>query len=133
MGDGVKYEMNRIANCGNPFQGKSKKVLCVCSAGLLRSPTAAEVLSREPFGFNTRAAGLVKQFALIPVDEVLLAWADEIVCMEIEHVEILREKTEKPIICLEIEDSFRFRDPKLIKAIQRQYAIKGGDTANGEK
>ena len=45
-------KMNRLANTQNKYQGKYKKVLCVCSAGLLRSPTAALVLSQEPFNFN---------------------------------------------------------------------------------
>jgi predicted protein tyrosine phosphatase len=31
--------MNRLGNCKNYHQGKFKRVLCVCSAGLLRSPT----------------------------------------------------------------------------------------------
>ncbi len=35
---------NRWGNIDNPYQGSAKKVLCVCSAGMLRSPTAANVL-----------------------------------------------------------------------------------------
>ena len=49
--------MNRLGNSKNPYQGDFKKVLCVCSAGLLRSPTAAWVLSNAPFNFNTREIG----------------------------------------------------------------------------
>lgn len=75
------FTMNRLDNARNEFQGEYKRVLCVCSAGLLRSPTTAVVLSSEPYNFNTRAAGLVREFALVPVDKVLLFWADEIVCM----------------------------------------------------
>ena len=52
------FLMNRIANSTNPFQKDYKRVLCVCSAGLLRSPTAAYVLSQAPYNYNTRAAGL---------------------------------------------------------------------------
>lgn len=54
-----KFVMNRIANASNKFQGSYKRVLCVCSAGLLRSPTAALVLSKDPYNFNTRACGAV--------------------------------------------------------------------------
>jgi predicted protein tyrosine phosphatase len=115
------YTLNRIANCANRFQGKTKKVLCVCSAGLLRSPTAAVVLSQEPFNFNTRAAGLTKEFALIVVDTVLLEWADEIVCMEPEQAATLRRMTEKPIFCLNIPDKFAYRDPKLVDMIRTAY------------
>lgn len=120
-------EMNRIANAGNPFQGDFKKVLCVCSAGLLRSPTTAVVLSQEPFNFNTRAAGLIEDFALIPVDDVLLAWADEVVCMTKEQETVLKTRTEKPVICLNIPDSFGYRDPQLMTLIKERYQQATGE------
>src|SRR5258708_32622248 len=84
--------MNRLGNITNRFQGKYKKVLCVCSAGLLRSPTAAFVLSQEPYNFNTRAVGIEEEFALIPIDRVVVEWADEIVCMQDRHRAYLSEK-----------------------------------------
>lgn len=120
------FLMNRLANSGNIYQGKYKRVLCVCSAGLLRSPTAAFVLSQPPYNFNTRAAGLTKEFALIPVDRVLLHWADEIVCMDNGQAEQLRDmlESEKPIVVLNIEDSYRYRDPELIEAIKTAYDAK---------
>lgn len=113
--------MNRLGNAHNPFQGNYKKVLCVCSAGLLRSPTAALVLSQEPYNFNTRAAGLEPDFALVIVDDVLLEWADEVVCMTQEQAHALAARTEKPIVCLNIEDSFAYRDKELIKRIKEEY------------
>ena len=112
---------NRIWNCKNPYQGNYKKVLCVCSAGLLRSPTAAMVLSKAPYNFNTRAAGLDSSHALVPVDEVLLHWADEIVCMEPEQSNRLRKMTDKRIICLNISDSYAYRSPELVKKIKAAY------------
>lgn len=113
-------ELNRIHNCDNPYQGDYKKVLCVCSAGLLRSPTAALVLSAPPFNFNTRAAGLDESFALIPVDTVLLAWADEIVCMDKGQADRLRAMGfKKNVLVLDIEDSYGYRDPQLIKKITK--------------
>ena len=122
-----RFLMNRLGNAGNFNQGSYKKVLCVCSAGLLRSPTTAMVLSQEPYNYNTRAAGLVESYALIPVDQVLLCWADEIVCMTEEQKEELQKKLKdlnynKPVICLNIEDSFEYRNPKLIKLIKKNYA-----------
>ena len=119
-------KMNRMSNSGNEFQGEYKKVLCICSAGLLRSPTAALVLSQEPFNFNTRAAGLTPEFALVPVDEVLLHWADEIVCMEMKQQSILQDdervkKNNTPVICLHVQDSYPYRDPELIKSIKKAY------------
>lgn len=112
---------NRIANSNNRFQGDYKRVLCVCSAGLLRSPTTAVVLSQEPYNYNTRAAGLVPDFALVPVDEVLLEWAQEIVCMTKEQERELKFKTKKPIVCLDIPDNFAYRDPELMKMIAERY------------
>lgn len=114
-------KMNRMANSKNEFQGAYKKVLCVCSAGLLRSPTAAVVLSQPPYNYNTRAAGIVNQFALVPVDEVLIHWADEIVCMEMDQADLLSATTKKPIICLNIEDSYAYRDEKLVWLIKEKY------------
>lgn len=110
--------LNRLANCGNRFQGGRNRVLCVCSAGMLRSPTIAWVLSNEPYGFNTRAAGLSDEYALIPIDDVLLEWADEIVCVEPAQQIALQKRTAKPVHCLNVPDHFRFRDPELVTMIE---------------
>lgn len=118
------FLMNRLANCKNPYQGEFKKVLCVCSAGLLRSPTTAYVLSQDPFNFNTRSVGLVKEFALISIDKVLIEWADEIVCMQENQASAVSKLTDKPIICLDIDDSFQYRDPQLINKIKENYLAK---------
>ena len=64
--------MNRMSTVHNRYQGDYKRVLCVCSAGLLRSPTAALVLAQDPYNYNTRAVGVTQDFALVPVDRVLL-------------------------------------------------------------
>lgn len=114
--------MNRKGNASNPYQGKYKRVLCVCSAGLLRSPTAALVLSKEPFNYNTRAAGLSEEYALIQVDDVLLEWCDEIVCMDEKQEAVLRESTHKPIHNLKISDNFEYRDKGLMEMIFRRYS-----------
>lgn len=113
--------MNRRANSHNQYQGDYKKVLCVCSAGLLRSPTTALVLSQAPYHFNTRAAGINPEYALVPVDEVLLEWADEIVCMERKQAVLLEKLTNKPVLCLEIPDHFRYRDTELMDMVKKQY------------
>lgn len=115
------FIMNRKANALNPYQGIAKKVLCVCSAGLLRSPTAAFILSQEPFNFNTRACGMEERFALIAINEVLIHWADEIVCMDEDQKDRLKKMTDKPIVCLRIKDSYGFKDPKLMEMIHANY------------
>jgi predicted protein tyrosine phosphatase len=119
----MRINQNRLYNCTNPAQGKIKRVLCVCSAGLLRSPTTAWVLGQEPWSYNTRAAGLVADYALIPVDNVLLEWADEIVVMLQDQADELREKfgVTKPIVVLGIDDNFSYRDPALVEKIKERY------------
>ena len=122
----ANFLMNRIANSDNRFQGAYKRVLCVCSAGLLRSPTAAWVLSQEPYNYNTRAAGLTEEFALVPVDKVLLHWASEIVCMSGEQADEVQDllddmQEEKPIISLNIPDMYGYRDPELVELIRTAY------------
>jgi predicted protein tyrosine phosphatase len=118
---------NRLNVALNPYQRHYKKVLCLCSAGCLRSPTAAVVLSQEPFNFNTRAAGVDTDHAIIPVDEVLIAWADEIVCMEKRHERVLRsmfkpeDLASTDIFVLDIPDNFAYRDPRLIAWINTKY------------
>lgn len=118
--------MNRLWNINNPYQGKDKKVLCICSAGLLRSPTAANVLHNE-FGFNTRSAGCDIDHALIPIDEVLISWADEIVVMEDYHAEIVTVFADKnmvhiPILTvLNIEDTYEYNDSDLKNLIVERY------------
>jgi predicted protein tyrosine phosphatase len=125
---------NRLGNCKNPFQGSYKKVLCLCSAGLLRSPTAAVVLSQEPFNFNTRAAGMSDEYALIPVDDVLLAWADEVVCMEPGWEKELRDKGYKgPIVTLMIPDEYDYRNTDLMKMIKERYEKESEKISKGVK
>lgn len=122
-------EMNRIHNSTNPFQGEFKRVLCVCSAGLLRSPTAAYVLSQEPFNFNTRAAGIEKSYALIPVDSVLISWAEEVVCMTEQHKTMLLDSfpsAEAKVKVLNVPDNFAYRNAELMKLIAERYKALSG-------
>jgi len=121
-----KSNLNRIYNCNNPYQGKAKRVLCVCSAGLLRSPTAAVVLNQE-YGFNTRACGLDVGHALIPLDEVLLTWADEIVCMNAQQgldISSMIDNSDipsKPVKVLSIPDSYEYMNEELQDEIRKSY------------
>lgn len=115
--------MNRLANSRNHYQTEAKRVLCLCSAGLLRSPTTANVLHQE-YGFNTRAAGVSQEYALIPVDEVLLQWADEIVCMQkgikaelAQHFDISNMR----VVVLDIPDRFEWNNKELRALIKKQY------------
>jgi predicted protein tyrosine phosphatase len=116
----------------NSYQGDYKRVLTVCSANMLRSPTMAHVLSSEPYNFNTRSAG-TQFYALIPVTEDLLMWADEVVCADTEHALYIRDKMieymlDKPIIDLNIPDIYEYRNPELIELIKERYGQRTAGT-----
>jgi predicted protein tyrosine phosphatase len=98
-------------------EGNFRRVLCVCSAGILRSATIAWVLSNEPYRCNTRAVGL-GDYALIRVTPQLLQWADEIVCADKEQHDAITRMTDKPVHCLHIPDQYDFRSPELVSAIE---------------
>lgn len=59
----------------NMCQGKIPRYLFVCSAGLLRSPTAAAVATQ--MGRNARSCGSAR-YALIPLSVNLIHWAHTI-------------------------------------------------------
>lgn len=123
-------EMARSMTAQNQYQGDWPRVLCVCSAGLLRSPTLAWVLSNPPYLCNTRAAGSTPAYALIPVDQVLLSWARTVVFVNPEnHEEVLarRPRLELPknIFVLNVPDKFAYRDSGLIEAIHGELVRAG--------
>jgi predicted protein tyrosine phosphatase len=107
----------------NPFQGTDKKVLFVCSMGILRSATGARLYAGK---YNTRSAGTWDD-ALIPLTTTLLAWADEIVFMNQENfLGALKVIPEELFIdlnykVLDIPDNHPHMHPELIKAFEEQY------------
>lgn len=127
----IKSPMNALHNVKNPYQGPEKRVLCLCSAGLLRSARLAQILQQD-YGYNTRNAG-VADYALIPVSTALLEWADEIVCVEKEVANVLLQdmlrfedangKSFKDIefIVLDIPDIYERMNPSLQRIILEQY------------
>lgn len=120
---------NRIGNASNRHQGPYKRVLAVCSAGLLRSPTIAHTLAAEPYNYNTRSAGCVADYALNKVDSVLLNWADEVVCASEEHADHIQSMINElglahrsiRIFCLSIPDIYEYRNPQLVEIIKERY------------
>lgn len=121
----IKGTLNQLYNVNNPFQGSTKKVLCVCSAGLLRSATLQNFLIRE-YGYNVRNCG-TQDYALIPISEALCRWADEIVFVDnYNYLQVVRdiEKFNIPetnIKVLNIPDNYNFNEPELIDIIKQQY------------
>lgn len=109
----------------NPYQGKYKRVLFVCTGGMLRSATAARLFSLPPYDWNTRACGTAYD-ALIPLTNSLLYWADEIYCMEQRHARAVQERLPDALVktkVLDIEDAYRYRDAHLEKLLEDR--IKG--------
>lgn len=118
--------MNRMVNARNEYQTNAKRVLCVCSAGLLRSPTMANVLW-EGYGYNTRSCGADEAYALIPLDEVLIHWAHEIVFANLEVMDDAVMKfgdalSRKRLVPLKLPDSYEWNAPELRLAILDQYS-----------
>ena len=116
---------NRLGNSKNPYQGDFKKVLCVCSAGLLRSPTAAWVLSNPPFNFNTRAVGANPEYAMVLLDAVNVCWADEVVVMDNgqkKQVQALLDEYgwDKPVHVLDVPDNYSYRQPELVDELMNE-------------
>ncbi len=121
----MPINMNRLSNVRNPYQGLSKRVLCVCSGGLLRSPTIAWVLSNDPYNFNTRSCGTSDEYALNVIDDVLVNWADEIVCANTDHFNYVNscyhDSAIRVMIDLKIPDIYGYRDPELVELIKDRY------------
>jgi predicted protein tyrosine phosphatase len=117
----------RIGNASNQYQGKYKRVLAVCSGGLLRSPTIAHTLAGDPYNYNTRSVGTNIDYALNLIDQVMLEWADEIVCADTEHEVAVKLKlidigiTRKPVVNLKLPDVYPYRDRKLVHLIKKRY------------
>ena len=109
----------------NMYQGVRGRLLFVCSAGMLRSPTAANVATKS--GYNARSCGSAP-YALIPLSVNLIHWANKIYFMNEENstqaleafygdretCDMLKSK----MIVWEIEDVHDFMDPTLVYKIE---------------
>lgn len=116
----------RYGAVANPYQGSDKKVLFVCSMGILRSATGSRIYGHK---YNTRCAGTYDE-ALIQINEQLLMWADEIVFVNPENYEQAWKKypellNEKSFKVLQIPDQFEHMHPQIIKAYNEQYEPVG--------
>lgn len=123
----MKTLSDQIRDCrdgvvANPFQGDDKKVLFVCSMGILRSATAARMYAHK---YNTRSAGTWDD-ALIPLTRTLLDWADEIVFVNKANFKQTFDTFGAGRWCertrvLDIPDAFPHMAPELVKAFEEQY------------
>jgi predicted protein tyrosine phosphatase len=122
---------NKIRICkdgaaANPFQGTDKKVLFVCSMGILRSATAARMYAKK---YNTRSAGTYSE-ALIQITPLLINWADEVVFVNedafqdaIGYENIAEALEGVPIKILDIPDTFEHMHPQLRDEFEQQYEV----------
>lgn len=103
----------------NPYQGNDARLLFVCSVGMLRSPTAADVATG--MGFNARSCG-TDTMALIPLTANLIAWADTIFFMNRENYEQAmrtfsntgwEEDIESKKSFIHVDDDYDRNDPTL--------------------
>jgi len=125
----IKSTRNQIGNAKNPYQGSFKKILTVCSAGLLRSATLQNYLIKN-YDCNVRNCGTSESFALIPLSEALYEWADWIVFVNKENFrEGFGKEVQAPdwqekgkkVIVLDIPDNYGFNDPKLLNIVDNQW------------
>lgn len=112
----------------NPYQNQDefKRLLFVCSAGLLRSATGANLYSSK--GYNTRAAGS-HPYALVPVSANLVNWADVIIFVNSENYEQtlktfsltdLNDVINSKVRVLDIPDNFSFMEKGLVNSFEQQ-------------
>ena len=107
----------------NPYQGKDKKVVFICSMGILRSATGARIYAHK---YNTRTAGSYPD-ALVPLTPMLIAWADELVFVNRDNYEFIRgiyddnPEIIKKSTVLNIPECYQHMHPELIKSFKEQY------------
>jgi predicted protein tyrosine phosphatase len=121
----IRATLNQLHNIKNKYQGDTKKVLTVCSAGLLRSATLQNYLIKE-YGYNVRNCGTEASYALIPISDALVLWADEIVFVNQENFNaILPDLKSLEVLnkckILDIPDIYPFNAPELIEICAEQY------------
>jgi predicted protein tyrosine phosphatase len=77
----------------------------------------------EEYDYNTRAAGLESEYALIDVTDVLIEWADEVIVAEqwmgLELMNRFPDLTE--FVCLDVPDQYDYMNPTLVDHIKKAY------------
>ncbi len=102
-----------------------RRILFVCGKGRQRSPTAADIYPAL-LGCSTDCAGLAKD-ADSPLTPDQIEWATEIAVMEHRHMASLRERFgrhvgQKPVVCLNVPDRYRYKQPELIDLLTERAA-----------
>ena len=106
----------------------SVRVLFVCTANKLRSPTAEDVFKDYP-GIEALSAGTDAD-APVSLTAELVASVDLIIVMENHHRERIRRKFKKQrppdnrIITLNIPDEYERGDPELIELLKSKVTFR---------
>lgn len=100
-----------------------KKVLFVCDANRLRSPTAIELYQHNE-DLEVKSAGISREIA-IRVTSELLEWADIIFVFEKRHRNLIHKEFNglywrKSITCLYVPDLYDYMDPDLIYILKQR-------------
>ena len=112
----------------NPYQNKHLKVLTVCSGGVLRSPTAATLLT-QLYNFNCRSCG-TEDYALVKISQIFVYCSDVILTMEYYHQTMVQsvmnncylDDEPRPLVrVLEIPDDFGYMDPQLQELMKNKF------------
>lgn len=112
----------------NIYQGPSERLLFVCSAGILRSPTGAAI--GVQMGYNTRSCGSNYNYALIPISVNLVHWAHKIIFVneenylqsldnffgDVETCNMIKNKS----LVMDIPDEYNYMDPKLVSIFEKE-------------
>jgi predicted protein tyrosine phosphatase len=116
------------------YQGNYVRALFVCSAGMLRSPTAAAVACK--MGWNTRSCGTIRN-ALVQLTETLIVWADKIYFMDLENYETAKAQfnsdngttpewistaLQTKAVVWNIPDEYNYMDATLVNQIEQLFA-----------
>ena len=81
----------------------------------------------KEYGYNVRNCGTEESYALIPISEALLLWADEIVFVNKSNYRSVAwdlaemKIDEDKIFVLNIPDKYSFNDPELVEICKQQY------------
>ena len=107
-------------------QGTQHRALFVCTAGMLRSPTAASVAIE--LGYNARSCGSSMTYALIPLTINLISWAETIYFVNEENYyealhlfdpmsEAYADILDKAVVW-DIPDTYNYRDEYLCNRVR---------------
>ncbi len=108
-------------------------ILFVCTANRDRSRTAEIHFSNKYPEHRFRSAGineyLSKRHGGVHLKQYMLDVFDQIVCMEIEHVEYIRSKIgskyieQNKVFCLSIGDTDTFMSEQLIRKLEEKFKL----------